>query len=87
MDTFKSLNPSLKLYILGAKRVIATDIVDGRLELAKKMGADIIINGMKQNLKAEIMKLTDGNGVARLAECTGAPPMVNNCFSLLRKVK
>ena len=50
------------------------------------MGADITINGKNQNLKEEIMKLTDGNGVARLAEATGAGPMVNNCFSLLRKV-
>ena len=31
-----------------------------------------------------VMEETDGNGVGRLMEATGAPPMVNNCFSLLR---
>ena len=30
------------------------------------------------------MQETGGNGVGRLIEATGAPPMVNNCFSLLR---
>lgn len=32
-----------------------------------------------------VMEETGGNGVGRLMEATGAPPMVNNCFSLLRQ--
>lgn len=31
------------------------------------------------------MKETAGNGVGRLFEATGSAPMINNCFSLLRK--
>ena len=30
---------------------IATDIVDSRLELAKKLGAHIVVDGKSQNLK------------------------------------
>jgi len=70
---------------LGATRVIITDINAGRLQLALKMGDFVTIDSSKDDLKAKIMELTDGNGVARLVEASGAPPMVNNCFSLLRK--
>lgn len=31
-----------------------------------------------------MLKETDGNGVGRLVEATGATPMVNNSFSMLR---
>ena len=30
---------------------LATDIVDEKLELAKKFGADVLINGLKEDLK------------------------------------
>ena len=35
---------------------------------------------------AVVMRETAGNGVGRLVEATGATPMVNNCFSLLRYI-
>ena len=50
------------------------------------MGADVCINSKNKDLKEEIMKLTDGNGVSRLVEASGFSPVVNSCFSLLRKV-
>lgn len=31
------------------------------------------------------MRETGGNGVGRLFEATGAAPMINNCFALLRQ--
>ncbi|XP_041363511.1 L-threonine 3-dehydrogenase-like [Gigantopelta aegis] len=70
---------------LGAKRVIGADIDETRLELAKKMGADIIVNTMKENLKEFVMKHTDGLGIGRICECSGAPTMVNSSFGMLRK--
>ena len=62
-------------------------MVDSRLELAKKMGATVTINSREKVLKEEVLKLTDGNGIARLVEASGFPPVVNSCFSMLRKVK
>jgi threonine dehydrogenase-like Zn-dependent dehydrogenase len=67
--------------------VIVADINESRLELALKMGADVVINTKEQNLKDEIMKLTNGDGIARLVEASGATQMLNMSFSLLRKVK
>ena len=71
----------------GATKVVAADVVDSRLELARKMGADITINSREKVLKEEVLKLTNGNGIARLVEASGFPPVVNSCFSMLRKVK
>ena len=31
------------------------------------------------------MELTDGIGIGRICECSGASQMVNTCFSYLRK--
>lgn len=71
---------------MGATKIIAVDIVDYRLQKAKEMGADVTLNvATKEALYDSIMKETDGNGVGRLIECSGAPIIVNNCFGLLRK--
>lgn len=73
----------------GATKVMIADINSSRLELAAKMkvmeGSIVTIDTSKQNLKDKVMELTGGAGVARLVEASGAPPMVNTCFSLLRK--
>ncbi|CAI9722529.1 L-threonine 3-dehydrogenase-like [Octopus vulgaris] len=70
---------------LGANRVICTDVVDERLQLAKKMGADVIVNSSNQDLKNFIMNLTNDDGINRICECTGSPIMVNSMFGMLRK--
>jgi len=70
---------------LGATKVIIADINAGRLELALKMGDFVTIDSSKVDLKEKILEMTNGAGVARLVEATGAPPMVNTCFTFLRK--
>src|SRR5690606_8125717 len=46
----------------GAGRVIAVDYSDKHLELAKRLGADIVINSEKTDAKQEILNLTGGKG-------------------------
>jgi threonine dehydrogenase-like Zn-dependent dehydrogenase len=50
------------------------------------MGADLIVNTKLKDLKEEIMKMTNGDGIARIVEASGASKMLNMSFSLLRKV-
>lgn len=69
----------------GASRVFASDVNDYRLDLAKKMGADIIYNVTQVNLVEEIMKETDGAGVDALLEMAGHPAAINDGFKVLRK--
>ncbi|XP_022780397.1 uncharacterized protein LOC111321701 isoform X1 [Stylophora pistillata] len=70
---------------MGAVKIIATDIVEERLQKAKQMGADVLVNGKTENLKDIVMRETSGDGIGCLVECSGAAPLVNSCFSLLRK--
>ena len=71
---------------LGASKIMIADINEDRLQLAKEMGADILINCKKVNLYEEIMRLTNDNGVPRLVEASGASTLVNSSFKLLQKV-
>ncbi len=46
----------------GAARVIVSDFVDYRLEVARKLGADLVINPRNENLVHRVMEATDGRG-------------------------
>lgn len=64
---------------LGAGRVIATDIDDYRLETAKKLGADMVINA-KENVTEKVKKYNDGRLADLVVLCTGAPPAVKQAI-------
>lgn len=51
--------------------VIAVDIDDAKLALAGKYGATYRINSMTEDLKTEVMRLTDGHGAAVVVEAVG----------------
>lgn len=58
-----------KLY--GASNVIAVDVFDDKLELAKKLGADYTINGKTQDVISEVKKITK-HGVDVAVDCAGS---------------
>ncbi len=68
----------------GAKQVIACDLVDERLAMAKAMGADVILNSGHCDLTEEIMKLTDGIGVDAAIDVTGAGPAIRSGLKSVR---
>ena len=70
---------------LGAKRVIAADLFQEKLDLARKMGADVAINVREVNLGEKVMELTSGNGIERICEASGHAPTLNASFKWLRK--
>lgn len=51
--------------------VIAVDIDDCKLELARKFGATHTINSRTQNLEEEVLRLTDGHGATVAIEAIG----------------
>lgn len=53
-------------------KVIAVDIDDAKLEIARKAGASITINSARQNLHEELQKITDG-GPDVIIEAIGLP--------------
>ena len=55
----------------GAARIIVVDPREESHQLAKKFGADIILNPQKENVEERILELTDGAGADVVIECTG----------------
>ncbi|MGX2945839.1 zinc-binding dehydrogenase [Enterococcus alishanensis] len=67
--------------------VIMTGITQDahRLELAKELGADVIVDTMKEDLAEVVMKHTDGYGVDKVYDASGAAVAVNQALPLIRK--
>jgi threonine dehydrogenase-like Zn-dependent dehydrogenase len=55
----------------GASFIIAVDGVDERLAISKQMGADVTLDYRKDDVVAEILKLTGGRGVDVAIEALG----------------
>jgi threonine dehydrogenase-like Zn-dependent dehydrogenase len=53
--------------------VIATDIDDGKLEIAKRFGAQYTVNSTQQDVLAAMGELTDHEGVSVAIEAVGLP--------------
>ncbi|WP_426291518.1 zinc-binding dehydrogenase, partial [Lactiplantibacillus plantarum] len=56
-----------------------------RLQIAKELGADIIVDTQKEDLAKVVMDATDGVGVTKVYDCSGATPAVNSALPLIRK--
>ena len=61
----------IQLAKLRGARVIACEVDDDRLEVARKMGADILINSKRENAVEKVKELTQGRG-ADVVFCTVA---------------
>jgi L-iditol 2-dehydrogenase len=73
------------LALKGCKVIVAgTDVDRTRLEIARKMGADLIVNVSRENLHEAVSRETDGRGADVVVECSGAGASVASC---LREVK
>ena len=72
---------------LGAAKIFATAGGANRLrmELAKKMGADMVLNAEEEgeNLVKHIVEATDGSGVDVALEMSGDPNAVKQAFEML----
>ena len=54
-------------------RVIAIDLDDAKLEIARKAGATELIHSGKEDLHVRLSKLTDGRGPDCIIEAIGLP--------------
>ncbi|MDK2789243.1 MAG: alcohol dehydrogenase, propanol-preferring [Epulopiscium sp.] len=68
---------------LGAT-VIAVDAVEKRLELAKELGADYIVNAQNSDVVKEIMKITNQLGADAAIDCSGNQYAENNALDCVR---
>ncbi len=69
---------------VGASMVIAVDINDYRLNLAKDVGADMVVNSRNDDPVASILEKTNGQGVDAVLEMSGASVVYNQMFKVIR---
>ena len=65
--------------------LIAMDLIDSRLDLADRLGADLTINLAKEDAIQVIMELTEGYGCDVFIEATGHPEAVVTGLHMIRK--
>jgi threonine dehydrogenase-like Zn-dependent dehydrogenase len=70
--------------LLGATTVIGVDRVPARLDVARRLGADIVVDFSKVDPVEEIMRLTDGRGVDVAIEALGTQATFESCLRVLR---
>jgi L-iditol 2-dehydrogenase len=70
---------------LGAKKTVLIDIVDERLDFARKLGADETINSRTEDAVEKVRKLTDGYGADVAIEAIGLPATWEQAIRLVRK--
>ena len=68
----------------GATTVIAVETVPERIAMARKMGADVVIDFKSTDPVAEIMRLTGGRGVDVAIEALGTARTFESCLRVLR---
>jgi L-iditol 2-dehydrogenase len=71
--------------LAGCARVIAVDLEDSKLEIAKSLGADIVLNPKQCDVPAEVHRATGGAGADVALEVVGATPTVNMAIDCTRK--
>ena len=75
----------MSLKAKGVSPVYVVDVIDKRLEMAKKLGADVVINAAKENTVDAIMKLTDGAGVDLVCETAGSKVTTQSTVELVKR--
>jgi L-iditol 2-dehydrogenase len=68
----------------GAKRLILSDPLEERRQMARRLGAHVVIDPLNENLRDRVMELTDGRGADVVCEAVGKPELVAEAVGLTR---
>ncbi|MDQ6708878.1 MAG: galactitol-1-phosphate 5-dehydrogenase [Acidobacteriota bacterium] len=71
--------------LAGCSRVIAVDLDDAKLEVARQFGADETLNPKNVDVAARLKELTDGRGTAVAIEAVGATEPIKTAILGVRK--
>jgi len=68
----------------GARRLILSDPLEERRAIAKKLGAHVVIDPTKENLRERVMALTRERGADVVCEAVGKPELVADAMTLVK---
>jgi threonine dehydrogenase-like Zn-dependent dehydrogenase len=66
-------------------RVIAVDVLESRLQMAQRLGADEVVNSASDDPVKRLRALTHGEGVDVAVDCSGNPAAQNAALDSARK--
>ncbi|MFW6237624.1 MAG: alcohol dehydrogenase catalytic domain-containing protein [Halanaerobiales bacterium] len=67
------------------KKLIVLDVIESRLELARKLGADLCLNPKEEDVVQTVKDLTNGYGCDVYIEATSSPAGVKQGLEMIRK--
>lgn len=67
-------------------RLVALDLNDKRLEVARALGADETLNPSKEDVVTRVLDMTDGYGCDVYIEATGHPDAIRQGLLMIRKL-
>ena len=76
------LSAVLGARLAGAGKIVAVDMLDQKLEWAKELGADYVINASRENPPQRVIELTGGTDYA--IECIGNVDATTQAFASIR---
>ena len=63
-------------------QVLVSDVLDFRLAIAQRMGADVTVNSLNENLAEKVMAWTRGFGASLVIEAVGQPATIESTIGL-----
>jgi len=70
---------------MGAERVLVSDLVDERLQVAQELGADETLNSKREDLVEKVRRFTDGYGADVVIEAIGLPATWEQALKMVGK--
>lgn len=70
---------------MGARHIIAVDLLDARLEVSTQVGANSVVNASRENVVDRVREITRGEMADLVVEAVGhREQRLNDCFDLVR---
>lgn len=70
---------------MGVSRIIVSDALPNRLEMAGKMGADVTLNAKEEDVEARVLEETDGLGCDIVFEAAGSPYTLADTWKYVKR--
>ena len=68
----------------GARRLVLSDPIEERRQIARRLGAGVVVDPMHEDLRERVLALTGGRGADVVCEAVGKPELVGQALALVK---
>jgi 2-desacetyl-2-hydroxyethyl bacteriochlorophyllide A dehydrogenase len=69
---------------MGAHKVVAVDVAENKLDIARRLGSDVVVNAKAQDPVQAVLELTKGRGADVVVEAAGSEASMNQATAMLK---